>query len=57
MYHSRILQFVYFVWTDQAYKVTPEFVGSVFEKFIMPLTREVEVDYLLNYVPVVADAK
>lgn len=40
-----------------AYKVTPEFVGSVFEKFIMPLTREVEVDYLLNYVPVVADAK
>ena len=26
----------------------PEFVGQVFEKFIMPLTREVEVEYLLQ---------
>ena len=34
------------------YKVSPEFVGSVFEKFVMPLTKEVEVEYLLNYVPI-----
>jgi len=30
------------------YKVNPEYLGAVFRDFIMPLTREVEVEYLLE---------
>ena len=30
------------------YKVSPEFVGRVFEEYIMPLTKDVEVEYLLR---------
>eukprot|EP00913_Durusdinium_trenchii_P005365 g5004.t1 len=29
------------------YKVNPEFIGTLFEEYIMPLTKEVEVAYLL----------
>ena len=32
---------------DAKYKVPPEFVGRVFEEYIMPLTKDVEVEYLL----------
>jgi len=32
---------------DMTYKVNPEFVGKVFEDYIMPLTKDVEVEYLL----------
>jgi len=35
--------------TDEPkYKVNPEFIGDVFRDFIMPLTRDVEVEYLLK---------
>eukprot|EP00427_Karlodinium_veneficum_P009652 CAMPEP_0169090554 /NCGR_PEP_ID=MMETSP1015-20121227/15883_1 /TAXON_ID=342587 /ORGANISM="Karlodinium micrum, Strain CCMP2283" /LENGTH=284 /DNA_ID=CAMNT_0009150971 /DNA_START=25 /DNA_END=879 /DNA_ORIENTATION=- len=30
------------------YKLDPEFVGTVFRDFLMPLTKEVEVEYLLK---------
>merc|ERR1712039_615086 len=29
------------------YKLEPEYIGTVFEEFLMPLTKDVEVDYLL----------
>merc|ERR1719323_1763185 len=32
---------------DTTYKVNPEFVGKVFEEWLMPLTKDVEVEYLL----------
>jgi len=32
---------------QMSYKVNPEFVGRVFEEWIMPLTKDVEVEYLL----------
>mmetsp|Transcript_39126 Transcript_39126/g.103274 ORF Transcript_39126/g.103274 Transcript_39126/m.103274 type:complete len:284 (-) Transcript_39126:24-875(-) len=33
---------------DTTYKINPEFVGAVFRDYIMPLTKEVEVEYLLE---------
>mmetsp|Transcript_118816 Transcript_118816/g.318792 ORF Transcript_118816/g.318792 Transcript_118816/m.318792 type:complete len:288 (-) Transcript_118816:94-957(-) len=33
--------------SQTSYKVNPEFVGRVFEEWIMPLTKDVEVEYLL----------
>merc|ERR1740121_3612125 len=30
------------------YKVNPEFIGAVFRDFLMPLTKDVEVEYLLR---------
>ncbi|CAE7530473.1 CM1 [Symbiodinium pilosum] len=32
---------------NTTYKVNPEYVGTVFQDYIMPLTKEVEVAYLL----------
>ncbi|CAE7451136.1 CM1 [Symbiodinium microadriaticum] len=32
---------------NTTYKVNPEYIGTVFEDYIMPLTKEVEVAYLL----------
>eukprot|EP01052_Picozoa_sp_SAG31_P047299 SAG31_NODE_9412_length_1282_cov_0.840237_1_plen_280_part_00 len=32
----------------QKYRIDPTFVGQVFEKYIMPLTKDVEVAYLLT---------
>lgn len=32
---------------DASYKVNPEFVGKVFQEWLMPLTKDVEVEYLL----------
>lgn len=29
------------------YKIDPEYIGTVFDEFLMPLTKEVEVEYLL----------
>jgi hypothetical protein len=29
-------------------QVPPEFVGRVFQEYIMPLTKDVEVEYLLH---------
>jgi chorismate mutase len=31
-----------------SYKVKPEFIGDVYKEYIMPLTKEVEVEYLLK---------
>jgi len=31
-----------------SYKVNPEFIGAVFREFLMPLTKDVEVEYLLK---------
>jgi len=36
---------------DTTYKVNPEYIGTVFRDFIMPLTKEVEVEYLLARIP------
>lgn len=33
--------------TATTYKINPEFIGDVFRDYIMPLTKEVEVEYLL----------
>ncbi|MEA2012767.1 MAG: chorismate mutase [Verrucomicrobiota bacterium] len=33
---------------DQKYKVKPEFIKNIYEKWIIPLTKKVEVDYLLG---------
>ena len=33
---------------EAKYKVPPEWVGKVFEQYIMPLTKDVEVEYLLT---------
>eukprot|EP00441_Pelagodinium_beii_P013242 CAMPEP_0197708302 /NCGR_PEP_ID=MMETSP1338-20131121/127888_1 /TAXON_ID=43686 ORGANISM="Pelagodinium beii, Strain RCC1491" /NCGR_SAMPLE_ID=MMETSP1338 /ASSEMBLY_ACC=CAM_ASM_000754 /LENGTH=181 /DNA_ID=CAMNT_0043292233 /DNA_START=459 /DNA_END=1004 /DNA_ORIENTATION=+ len=30
------------------YKIKPEYIGTVFRDYIMPLTKEVEVEYLLK---------
>jgi len=30
------------------YKIDPEYVGTVFEEYLMPLTKDVEVEYLLS---------
>ena len=30
-----------------SYKIDADFVGTVFRDYIMPLTKDVEVDYLL----------
>lgn len=32
---------------DTTYKINPEFIGTVFREFLMPLTKDVEVAYLL----------
>lgn len=32
---------------DTEYKINPDFVGQVFRDYIMPLTKDVEVEYLL----------
>lgn len=34
--------------TQTRYKINPEFIGQVFRDFLMPLTKEVEVEYLLT---------
>jgi len=34
--------------SKESYKLDPEFVGKVFEQYIMPLTKDVEVQYLLE---------
>jgi chorismate mutase len=39
------------------YKLDPEYVGQVFRDFLMPLTKDVEVDYLLNRIPPVVNGK
>ena len=33
---------------SQSYKVAPETVASLYERWVMPLTKEVEVAYLLR---------
>lgn len=33
---------------DTKYKINPEFIGTVFRDFLMPLTKDVEVEYLLT---------
>jgi len=33
------------------YKVDPEYIGAVFRDFLMPLTKEVQVEYLLARLP------
>jgi len=40
-------QLVPTVSADTTYKLDPKFIGKVFEDFLMPLTKDVEVDYLL----------
>lgn len=32
---------------NATYKINPEYIGTVFRDFLMPLTRDVEVEYLL----------
>lgn len=32
---------------NTTYKINPEYIGTVFRDFLMPLTRDVEVEYLL----------
>jgi len=39
------------------YKIDAEFVGRVFEQYIMPLTKEVEVEYLLQRLDILYDFK
>merc|ERR1712203_1041297 len=36
------------------FRIDPDFVGDVFRDYIMPLTKEVEVEYLLARLPVSA---
>jgi len=33
--------------SDTTYKINPDYIGTVFRDFLMPLTKEVEVNYLL----------
>jgi len=33
--------------SSTTYKINPEFIGSIFRDYVMPLTKDVEVDYLL----------
>jgi hypothetical protein len=39
------------------YKIDAEFVGRVFEQYVMPLTKEVEVEYLLQRLDILYDFK
>jgi len=34
--------------SDTSYKISPEYVGTVYRDFLMPLTKDVEVEYLLQ---------
>merc|ERR1712203_862281 len=33
------------------FRIDPDFVGDVFREYIMPLTKEIEVEYLLARLP------
>lgn len=39
------------------YKIDPEYIGAVFRDFLMPLTKDVEVDYLLARLEAEAQGK